>query len=571
MALSVIQKPQGFIIGTTEQTATYSNGSLNIIKANHGLNSGTVIYITEGQAQGVWYVGPVDVNTFNIREIFTSAVVTSIPSYTFIGSGTLTYYVTVNNAGHGWNAVHLPIVYKLQSTLWPTNSVDTTRTVSSYANDNGYIKITASGDIKSDITELEFVKITYVDGTSVIAQVLSWYSNSIVTVNLAYAGGITFSTIQYYYNNYHARIRVYAGLSSSHYFGSQKPYTLVTEQKVIPDSGGVVTLNINEFLKEQIEILTNDLNKGTLQNNLDAFCQFYISYAEGYDFAEGGYTLMDYVGSYTTDSFTGYAVNADLPFKNLHSGYLSDYIYGSSATKLKFLTPTLYPEITPGQFFDISFVNQIGALLRVRRECLQNGTIVKTFIDPINDYGVGIYRYEVDQSIYLEDQIYLTLEFYDYVNWVPISETKVIDVVSACSPFDNFNMSWLNNLGGFDYKTFKSAASFGVAIEGTKNVNKNIFTNWPKSFGANADTIKQETMRSSRQTVTVRAENLTADQVSDLFRIRTSPLVQIVTSRTDRRTVIPDAGSFVYLQQNQDLFNLEFTFAYTDNLPSQSL
>lgn len=568
MALSVVQRPKGFIIGTTSVSATNAKGSSVVTSVAHGLTTGKIIYITDNEAQGFWYVTSLTADTFNIREYATATV------YTFIKTGSLSYYVSVDT-GHGWSAVHLPIVYKLQSTLWPTNSVDTVRTVSSYEDDNGYIKITASGVIEASITELEFVKITYNNGTSVIAQVIGWYSSSIVTVNLPYTGGITFSTIQYYYNNYHARIRVYAGLDSGHYFASQKPYTLVAEQRVIPDSTGLVTININEFLKEQIEILTNDLNKGTLQNNLDAFCQFYITYAEAYDYSEGGYTLLDFVGSYTDDSGnSGYAANADLPFKNMHSGYLTDYTFTNVGIKnLKFLTPTLYPEITPGQFFDISFINQVGsASIRIRREVLQNGVIVKTFIDTIDPYGIGIYRYEVSQSIYLEDQIYLTLEFFVNLVWTPVSETKIITINNECSHLhDPINLSWLNYLGGFDYWAFKGDSNYGINIEQDKSAKKNIFTSWPNSFGAGADTINFQTSRESRQEITVRAENLSMDQINDLFRIRLSPFVQIVKSRTDRRTVIVDSGSFVYLQEGEKLFNLTFKISLTDNLPSQSL
>jgi len=564
MALSAVKSPQGFIVGTTSSTGTYTKGSSVITKAAHGLITGATIYVTANEAIGFWYVTPLTVDTFNIREYAGATV------YTFVGSGTFSFYASVNNAGHSWNCVHLPIVYKLLSTAWPTNSIDTARTVSSYTNSNGYVKLTCSGVLNADISELEFVKIVFTGGEENIYQVIEWYSTSIVTINLQYTGGITFVSVQYYYNNYHAIIKVYAGLSSTHYFGDQKPYTLVTTQRVVPDSDGICELNINEFLKEKIEILNNDLLKGTLQNNLDAFCQFYITYAEAYDYSTGGYTLADYVGSYTSgDSTVGYAVNAELPFKNLHSGYLSDYIYGSSATKLKFLTPSLYPEITPSQFFDISFVNQIGALLRIRRECLQGGVIVKTFIDAINDYGIGIYRYELAQSIYLEDTIYLTLEFYDYVSWVPISETKSITVNEECG--NQINLSWLNHLGGFDYWTFKSDSDYGVNIEGTKVVKKNIYTEWPKSYGAGADSIMRQTQRISRKNITVRAENLSENQIEDLYRIRTSPLVQIVNSRTDRRTVIVDGGSFVYLQEGEKMFNLEFNISLTDNLPSQSL
>ncbi len=567
MALSVVQRPKGFIVSTTSATATYTNGSSVITKTGHGLITGATIYISTGQAIGFYYVTPLTVDTFNIREYAGGTVVT------FVGSGTFTYSTSTDNAGHGWNAVHLPIEYKLLSTLWPTNSVDTARTVSSYANDNGYVKLTLSGDIKSDVSELEFVKVTFTGGTSEIYQILTWYSNSIVTINLAYIGGITFTSVQYYYNNYRAQVRVYGGLTSGHYFNSQKPFTLITEQSIVPDSTGVCTISINEFLKEQIEILKNDLTKGTLQNNLDAFCQFYITYAEAYDYSTGGYTLLDYVGDYTDDStnFTGVAVNADLPFKNTYSGFMSDYLYGNSSVKLKFLTPSLYPELTEGQFFDISFINQIGARLRMKRELYRNGNLIELLFDDINDYGIGIYRYELTRSTtQLEDRIDLTLQYNDYSDWVSISEVKTITVNSE--PCRNYiNLSWLNSLGGFDYWTFTSDSDFGVEIEKTKSTTKNIAQNWPKSFGAGADTIRQETARTGRQFVTVRAEDITQDQVNDLFRIRTSPLVQIVNARNDRRTIIPDAGSFTYLRQRDKLFDFVFRFEYTDNLPSQGL
>lgn len=566
MALTVAKRPKGFINSTSTNTGTYTNGSSVITKTGHGLITGATIYITANQAIGFWYVTPLTADTFNIREYAGASV------YTFIGSGTFTYYASVNNAGHGWNAVHLPIVYKLSSDLWPTNNVDTSRTVSSYSNDFGYTKLTLSGNLTSTVTELEFVKVTFTGGTTGIYQILTWYSNSVVTINLAYAGGYTFTSVQYYYNNYHARIRVYAGLPSSHYYTSQNAYSLLCELKVVPDTSGVITVNIADYLKSKINILSNDLLKGTLQNNLDAFCQFYITYAEGYDYSIGGYTLLDYVSSYTDDSsnFQGFAVNADLPFKNLQSGYLSDYIYGSSATKLKFLTPTLYPVLNSGFFFDISFVNQIGARLRMKREAYQNGTVVNLFFDDINDFGVGIYRYEVSQSIYLEDRIDLTLQWNDYSGWVDISEVKSITVDSNCY-VNALNLSWLNHTGGFDYFTFKANADYGVQIDGTTQTTKNIFPTWPKSFGESGDTLLQETSRSSRQNVTIRAESITKDQVNDLYRIKTSPLVQIVTTRTNRRTVIPDANSFTYYQQSEKLFTLEFDILFTDELPSQEL
>lgn len=561
MALSVIKRPRGFINSTTGVTGTYTNGSSVITSNGHGLITGATIFISDNQASGFWYVTPLTPNTFNIRE-YSGATV-----YTFVGSGTFTYYPSVDVAGHGWNSLHLPIVYKLLSDRWPTNSLDTARTVSSYSNDLGYVKLTLSGSLGT-ISELEFVKVVLTGGTTAVYQVLAWYSSSVVTISLPYVGGLTFVSVQKYYTNYHAKVRVYAGLASTHFFASQNPYELISEFDIVPDSSGVVVLNINEHLKEKVEILKNDLLKGTLQNNLDAFCQFYIEYSEAYSYSEGGYTLLDYISSYTTDSFTGLAVNADLPFKNIHSGYMSDYVYGSSATKLKFLTPSLEP-VHFGNFFDISFINQNGARLRMKTERYKNGSIQLLEFGTIQDYGVGIYRYPVTISSD-EDRIDLTVQWDDYSGWVSISETKTISVDTSCA-YAYLDFSWLNHLGGFDYWRFKDLSEYGADISDTTTSTKNIFPNWPKSFGQDADTIRQETSRESKQTIRVRAENLSQGQVEDLFRIKLSPLVQIVNSRTDRRTVILDKSSFTYMKHGEKLYSIEFNCEFTNDFPSQSL
>jgi hypothetical protein len=567
MSLSIVKRPIGSINSTSSNTATYTNNSSVITRAGHGLITGATIYISSGQYIGYWYVTPLTANTFNIREYAGSTV------KTFIGSGSFNYFASVDNAGHNWSSVHLPIVYKLSSNLWPINSVDSVFGGITPTNDNGYCKIDLPGDLKVGVAtnELEYVQVLFADGvTYAQCRIIRVYSNDIFTINLAYGVTPSFNTVQYYTNNYHARVRIYAGLTSSHFFNTVKPYSLLAELKIIPDSSGVVTANINEIIKSKIEVLKNDLTKGTLQNNLDAFCQFYISYAEAYDYAPNGYTTLDYISSYTNDSFNGVAVNADLPFKNIAQGFMSDYLYGNSATKLKFLTPSIYPVLNAGQFFDMSFINQIGARLRMKREAYKNGQIVNLFFDDINDYGIGIYRYEVAQSVYLEDRIDLTLQWNDYTAWIDISEVKTITVNSEC--YSNIiNLSWLNSLGGFDYWAFKANSDYGVDIEGSTQTTKNIYSNWPLSFGAGADSINIETSRTSRQAINVRAENLTRDQVNDLFRIKLSPLLQIVTSRTDRRTVIADKNSFVYYKQREKLFNMSFNISFTDTLPAQSL
>lgn len=603
MAVTCSILPQNFTVDdSVAYTATYSNGSSTVIKVAHGFTGIPAIYIPSGQAAGYWLVNILTANTFQI----TPNVHNNDGTYTFIGAGTITYYLAVANplqisspanirqfseaTYQAWSAVNLPIVFRGTTDLWPTNSVDTARTVSSYANDFGYCKLTLSGNLTSTVTELEFVKVTFTGGTTGIYQILTWYSNSVVTINLAYAGGITFTSVQYYYNNYHIRVKIYAGLQGSgsfaHKFAAQKPMTEICEVKIIPDSNNNWVLNVNEYIKTYIDTLTNGLTKNTYPNDIGAFCQFYISTAEGYDYSVGGYTLLDYVSSYTdfdtstayprTDLIYLYAVNADLPFKNRYAGFMNEYLYISSiydATryhKLKFLTPSLYPVLNAGFYFDISFINQYGFGISVRREVFLRGVLQFTYIDDIPDYGIGVYRYSLSRSIYLEDEIRITVRHQDYGTNDVISETKVITVNSDCY-VNSVNLTWLNYLGGFDYFAFKTNSDYGVDIDGTSQSSTNIINEWPYSFGESANTIKHETSRQSRQSVVVRAENLTSDQVNDLYRIKTSPLVQICNSQSDLRTVIPDSNSFTYWQQSEKLFTLEFSISYTDNLPSQSL
>lgn len=588
MALSVIKRPIALrIIPTTIQAALtfdVSNigGQANFNLTSHGLLTGDYIYVVSdcSEYNGFWYIQEVDANNIRIREYATASNVSFYPYKT--ANRTATVYECYNLANI--NAVHNPIVYKLASTAWPTNSVDTARTVSSYANDLGYVKLTLSGDIKSDVTELEFVKVTFTGGESEVYQILTWYSNSIVTIDLPYIGGITFVSVQYYYQNYHAKIKIFAGLVSTHTYADQKPFEEICEIKAVPDDDGVITININEYLKSKINIISNNLNLGSIPNDIDSFCQFYISVAEAYSYSAGGYTLLDFVSSYTSDLSNGnfYALNASMPFKNIYSGMMSEYAADAPSYILtqKFLTPSAYPVLRAtqsrtlgpvSQFFDISFFRVSAASLRMKREVYSNGTIVNLYLDSIIDVGVGVYRYEVDRSVYLEDRIDLTVQLESGGTWFDLSETKTITVDDSCGQSDTpIDLSWKNYLGGHDYWRFKEFAEFGADATETTEATKNIFPTWPNSWGEDADTVRYETSRKFNQTVTVVAENLTEDQLEDLFRIKLSPLVQVVNSRSDRRTVIPDKSSFTYFKQGDKVFSFQMKFNYTDDLPSQS-
>jgi hypothetical protein len=132
-------------------------------------------------------------------------------------------------------------------------------------------------------------------------------------------------------------------------------------------------------------------------------------------------------------------------------------------------------------------------------------------------------------------------------------------------------ISWLNNLGGFEYWPFTGYKDNGLEVVETGETTRNIFPGWPKSYGANADTIRKQTFRRAQKTKTIRSQILSRSQATVLGEmIKSSPLVQLIVSRRDRRTVIVDDQSFVVTQDRNKVHFLNFNISYTDEYPSQT-
>lgn len=150
------------------------------------------------------------------------------------------------------------------------------------------------------------------------------------------------------------------------------------------------------------------------------------------------------------------------------------------------------------------------------------------------------------------------------------SEIKSFKIDCKCSDQD-ITLTWLNNLGGFDYWKFTAQKDLLVEIRETGETRKNIFPDWPKSYGSMADTIRRQTFRESNKAFVVRSQHVTQSQLDGIAYIKSSVLVQIINSRTDRRTVIVDADSFMKYSEGDDLYSIAFTISFTDDIPAQTV
>ena len=134
-----------------------------------------------------------------------------------------------------------------------------------------------------------------------------------------------------------------------------------------------------------------------------------------------------------------------------------------------------------------------------------------------------------------------------------------------------YYITWLNYLGGFEYFPFTAEKEYDVDVLETGQTRKNLFPTWPNSGGLNADTIDRQTFRISKNAVVIRSQHLTLNQLEGLSYIRTSPLVQLVTSRVNRRTLIVDTESFKKYDEGDALFTMQFRVMFTDEIASQRL
>lgn len=724
MAVTILQRPEGEILGSCITALIDDNGGggdFRIISTSHGLITGDHVYVTSDveDYNGFWVVDFDGVNTFFIKPYSSGSRVQYI-------SGSSVDYCP-SEFTHGWSAVHLPITYRLSNNLYPVNSSDTSRSINSVQEANGYTVLQLSGS-PGTLHSYDFIKLTLPNDTDLsgVYQILEWISSTVMIINLQYdaSNNFTSATAIKHYNNYNILVRVYAGINASHEWTAQKPYELAATLQFIPDENNEVFFSINEILKSYIET-RNNLVLGTLPNNIDFWCNFYIETAETYDDSDG-YTFGTNTGYFTSDqsNFEGTAVNAKLDFKNQYSGYLSEYLMTNNTAKFLtlFTIPVLFScgEDTPDCYSDISFLQDKSKALitTIRKQYYLNG-VLQTTVDTSIDEDSGVIRAELEADCSY-DRVDVTLiggnqfldepEFDATGNWLQtatagpnwsiasgmasvimptsypasemlyqtisgsagnyrvissgtltaetapqdgdyratiyfmsggtggtivkqqqlgvlsgtgasnilsysydavisvggsfdtivillpgqlpdssgggtvniqnlfvfntnqtLSETKQFRIDCGCSNKE-IRLSWLNNLSGFEPTwAFTANKDHIREIQEVITTKKNILPTWPKSYGSDADTIKKQTKRVSNKAYTVRTQFLTNDEADALSYIKSSILVQIVNSRTDRRTVIVDTDSFVVRQDSQDTKEIAFNISFTNDIPVQTL
>lgn len=409
MAVSILKRPRGFILenfisGTVTSIQDTISGALFVINS-HGLFDGDVIYCKSPieNYNGFFYVDKFNDDSFLLSE-YESAPFVGGPYIPFIKNSEVSYYYSPSD--HEWNCIHLPIIYELSNTLWPVNSADTVRIISSVTDSNGYCALSLSGDIKAtgSAAVLDSVIVSNANDSSYngVYQIRAYTNDTTFVIDLAYSllgsdAALSGASIQFYYNNYVVKVQVWGGLNSGHEYYAQKPYELLGTLDLIPDETGITKFSVSDLLKEHIKN-SNNLLLGTLPNNLDAWTGFFIKYGEEYDTSDGTVLSRSTV-TYTSDlsNFQGKAVNAILPFKNLYSGALSEF--SSENSSQKFLTNFIRPTIFSGQYFDLGILWDGIQTIFLKSEWYLNNVLQDTdYGSALDAFYTGVYREQIEAN-----------------------------------------------------------------------------------------------------------------------------------------------------------------------------
>lgn len=383
--ISIVEYPIGHTLHDSELEGEITDSGGDALVTTvlpHGLGSNVYVFIQSNVSSYNGYRVVTQISPTEFKISNTEGFIE------YIHDSPLTYRYSI--ADHGNVAVHNPIVYELESDLYPTNTAEESYTpaaVTSHSNENGYTKLTLSGNI-SDATPLAWITV----GNEQY-QIISVISDSIVVINHAYDAADSFTgPVVKYYNNYSMNVEVWVGYDSTHPWASVKPYERAITLRFTPDDNNRAKFSISDIVKSYITT-RNKTDLDTLPNNTDFSAGFYIVYYESYDESDG-LEVTTHIGSSTTqdEDEWGFAVNAMLPFKSVDAGFMSDYLTTEALSLVNRLGVWLMLQDSMtwivGKYMDISFFLADYSYLYPTIEVRVGGDLVETLDNP----GIGIIR-----------------------------------------------------------------------------------------------------------------------------------------------------------------------------------
>jgi hypothetical protein len=141
-----------------------------------------------------------------------------------------------------------------------------------------------------------------------------------------------------------------------------------------------------------------------------------------------------------------------------------------------------------------------------------------------------------------------------------LSEIKNIRVDNSCTK-QNIYLTWLNNLGGWEYYNFKAQKEYGIGFGDSTAITRDVFNNWDTDF-ISGETQDDYISIEAYETVLVRSQFMSSDEINAVKNIKYAIRVQHVTSEESKVTVLVDKTSFKINSDGDKLYQIEFEIRY---------
>lgn len=350
---------------------------------------------------------------------------------------------TINGFLSRWNASELPILYDIANTKWPTNTDDLAVPATSWTDNAGFLQVTFFNPTSLVAKQSVFVECLgcVYEGVTTVRSVDA--ANQI-TLDIPYNGMIGL-TVQPYYSNYATRVKVYAGINGTHPLTAQKPYELIGTFDQIPDSSNQTKVDIHEYVKSKIDLIYQSSG-----NDISAWCDFYIEYAEVYDVVNSG-VVEQFVSAFASDAGEWcHATYSALQFRNARGGNMYDYTLGILKNDVaNFMTDFQIPEVINYNEFSLSLILEnsselYGELFSVIAEGYDiNGNLIGTQTFEQLDDGYGLYRIPLTYSNIDRTNLEYLIVYIQY-DGIDLTERKRIDINLKCYEAINPNQGLFN-------------------------------------------------------------------------------------------------------------------------------
>ncbi|HET6224654.1 MAG TPA: hypothetical protein VFF27_00150 [Bacteroidia bacterium] len=276
-----------------------------------------------------------------------------------------------------------------------------------------------------------------------------------------------------------------------------------------------------------------------LQSNLFAHSGTYsLEITTNTSYSVGQHSMFSTISYITVEENSDYIIEGYVLKNSLNTQYNGSTVY---------LTPI---GITPTLINSFQITSENGAW-----------NYIKTVFNTGANTTVAIRLILSNTSLVTSEDMVLYLDDVTVKGPVEnLSEVKTIQVDNTCTK-QNIYLSWLNNLGQWEYYNFKAQKDYGIDIGKPKSITRDVLVNWDTDF-ISGETQDDYISVEANETIAVRSQFMSLEELQAVVQIMYAIRVQEIRSDNTKITVLVDKKSIKKYSDGDRMYAIEFDITY---------